>query len=161
MNKIIIIKKNNHVTHSTQLTNKLPVATYPWAGRDNKWLHACACIITLLFAETWINDVDDAVYGQRSFRYVSRHNNLRKREERNVKTKSLSSQYLDFTARNPSLFGHQVALGWRSSPACLMAGWRRWEGRLVLQSLIPVACISPEASHNTPLSPPAWHKQSK
>lgn len=144
MQMVKMIIKNNHVR------------TYPWTGCDNKRLHACACIVTLLFAETRINDVDDAVYGQRSFCYVSRYNNLGKKEEKNIKTKNVSGQNLDWRTRSASLFGHQGALGWRSSPACLMAGWHRWEGRLVLRSLIPGACISPEASHNTPLFPPIW-----
>lgn len=50
--------------------------TYPRTRRDNERLHAGAGVVTLLFAEAGVDDIDDAVNGQGGFCDVSRHHHL-------------------------------------------------------------------------------------
>lgn len=67
-------------------------------------------------------------------------------------------QFLEFSPRTQgtvSPYGLRGEWGWRSSPACLMAGWRRWGGPAARRSSIRAACIAPGASRNTLRSPPA------
>lgn len=50
--------------------------SYSWTGCDNERFHSCSCIVALLFAETWINNVDDAVNGERCLCDICGHHNL-------------------------------------------------------------------------------------
>lgn len=50
--------------------------SYPWAGCDNERLHAGASVVTLLFAEAWVNDIDDAINGQRGLCDIGSHHHL-------------------------------------------------------------------------------------
>lgn len=56
--------------------------SYPGAGRDDERLHAGAGVVALLLAEAGVDDVDDAVYGQRGFCDVGGHHHLGARRER-------------------------------------------------------------------------------
>jgi hypothetical protein len=44
---------------------------------DNKRLHACPGVVTLLFAKPRINDVNNPIYGQRSFGDIGCQDDLR------------------------------------------------------------------------------------
>lgn len=52
------------------------MSSYPGAGCYDEGLHAGAGVVTLLFAESGVNDVDDAIYGEGGFCYIGSHHHL-------------------------------------------------------------------------------------
>ena len=50
--------------------------THFWYGCDDKRLHSCSRVVTLLFTKSRINDINYAVYRKRCLRDICRQDNL-------------------------------------------------------------------------------------
>lgn len=129
------------------------MCSHPRAGHDNERFHAGTGDIILLLAEAWVDDIDDAVNCQRSFRNVSRHHHLKK----NAGNESSMNIFQFFTCMILP-FVRQAAWGWRSWPACQRGDWHRWEERAARRSWSRVADICPGVARNTSRYLPAWRE---